>query len=241
MELSIAHGGVTRIVLVDDQALLRAGMRAMLESHDDLTVVGEAAGGADALSVVLERRPDVVVMNLALEGLDAIEATRRLAAAGSPARVLVLADGLDEEAPLRAVAAGAAGCISKDGPVESLPDAVRAAAAGEPVLSADTTRRLVEAYAVHSRREASLAARFGDLTTREIQILRLLAQGLSNGALSETMFLSEATVKTHVTRILAKLGVSSRVQAVVLAYESGFVPLGHAYGEEPAAPLRAVV
>jgi DNA-binding NarL/FixJ family response regulator len=240
MALTIAHGRATRVVLVDDQALLRAGMRAMLETHDDLTVVGEAAGGRDGVTVVLERRPDVVVMNIALQGVDAVEATRRLAAAHSPARVLVLTSGDDADAPLRAMAAGAAGCISADGPVESLPDAVRAVAAGRPVLSPEATQRLIDAYAEREQRETSLGGRFRDLTVREVQILRLMARGLSNGEMSSTLVLSEATVKTHVTRILGKLGVSSRVQAVVLAYESGFVRLGEAFPAETATPLRVV-
>ena len=240
MALTIAPGRATRVVLVDDQALLRAGMRAMLETHDDLEVVGEAAGGADGVTVALERRPDVVVMNLALKGLDAVEATRRLAAAGSTARVLVMTGGGDAEAPLRAVAAGAAGCISSDGPVESLADAVRDVAAGTPVLSPEATQRLIDAYAERADREAALGGRFADLTVREVQILRLMARGLSNGEMSSSLVLSEATVKTHVTRILGKLGVSSRVQAVVLAYESGFVKLGEAFRDEPARTLRVV-
>ena len=238
MPLTIAPTGVLRIVLVDDQALLRAGMRAMLSTDPALEVVGEAGDGASGVGLVLERHPDIVLMDLTLPGVDGIEATRRIVAGRSRSRVLVLTDSDDDAVQLRAVAAGAAGCLAADTAPEQLLAAVHRAAAGEPVLSPAVVQRLVETQVHGAVRETALRRRFEDLTAREGQILERVARGLSNAAISAELFLSEATVKTHVTRILAKLGVASRVQAVVLAYEGGFVRLGDAFDAEPEVCLR---
>lgn len=240
MALSIAERRAARIVLVDDQALLRAGMRAMLDADPDFEVVGEATDGADVVRLVADRRADVVVMALDLPGVGGIAATRALTAARSTTRVLLLTDHDDADAELRALGAGAAGFIPRDASHQDLIDHVRSAAAGAPVLPARITRRLVDTYVHHALRETELSERFADLTARESQILERLVRGRSNAAISGELFLSEATVKTHVTRILSKLGVSSRVQAVVLAYEAGFVRLGEAFADEPATALHAV-
>ena len=237
MALTIAETRAARIVLVDDQALLRAGMRAMLDADPGFEVVGEAADGADVVRLVTDRRADVVVMAL---GLGGIAATRALTAARTPARVLLITDDQDDDAQMRALGAGAAGFIARDGSPEELLQHVRSAAAGSPVLPAHLAQRLIDTYVNQAVRQSDLAERFSELTARESQILERLVRGRSNAAISTEMFLSEATVKTHVTRVLSKLGVASRVQAVVLAYEAGFVRLGEAFEDELQPPLRAV-
>jgi DNA-binding NarL/FixJ family response regulator len=218
---------VTRVVLVDDQALVRGGFRSILDRQDDITVVGEAAGGAEALQVCVAEQPDVVCMDIRMPGMDGIEATRRLLRAPSPPRVLVLTTFDLDGYVYEALRAGASGFLVKDAPPERLVAAVRAVAAGEELFAPTVLRRLVEAYVREPPAEAAtdvLAA----LTDREREVLRQMAAGLSNAEIAATLFLSPLTVKTHVTRILTKLGLRDRVQAVVLAYECGLVRRGSA-------------
>jgi DNA-binding NarL/FixJ family response regulator len=217
----------TRIVLVDDHVLVRSGMRALLDAQPDLEVTGEAGDGAAGVELALERHPDVVLMDVMMPKLDGIEATRRIVAAGSRARILVVTSHDDDALVLRSLEAGATGFFLKDAAPERLAEAVRAVAAGDTLLAPPIARRLVDSQLGASSARVALRPRFDSLTRRERDIARRLARGRSNAQLARELNLSEATVKTHVTRMLAKLGVSSRVQAVVLAYESGFVRPGH--------------
>jgi DNA-binding NarL/FixJ family response regulator len=217
----------TRIVLVDDHLLVRTGMRALLDAEPDLEVTGEAGDGAHGVEVALAKRPDVVLMDLEMPVLDGIEATRRLRAAGSDARILLVTNHDDDQLVLNALEAGATGFLLKDAAPDSLTEAVRVIAQGDSVLA---PRRLVQTHLSVTR--TGLKARFDHLTQREREIVRNLARGLSNAQVADRLELSEGTVKTHVTRLLTKLGVGSRVQAVVLAYESGFVRPGHTEGIE---------
>ena len=214
-----------RTLVVDDQALVRGGLRAMLEAHDDIDVVGEAGDGAEAVEQARLRRPDVVLMDIRMPRMDGIEATRRLSAADRPPRVLILTTFDVDEYVYEAMRAGAAGFLLKDTAPAKLAHGVRTVAAGEALLAPTVTRRLIEHY-VRRPAPADHGERFAELTARELDILRHVARGLSNGEIASLLFLSEATVKTHVTRILAKLGLRGRVQAVVLAYESGLVTPG---------------
>lgn len=223
-------GRRTRVVLVDDHVLVRSGIKALLDAEPDLEVTGEAADGAAGVELTLERHPDVVLMDVWMPGIDGIEATKRIKAAGSRAAVLVLTSHDDHQLALRAIRAGATGYFLKDAPPARLADAVRAVAAGETLLAAPITKRLVELQLGNAR--GALLRRFETLTARERDIVRQLARGFSNATLAAELELSEATVKTHVNRVLTKLGVTSRVQAVVLAYESGFVKPGHTEGLE---------
>lgn len=223
-------GRRTRVVLVDDHVLVRSGIKALLNAEPDLEVTGEAADGAAGVELTLERHPDVVLMDVWMPGIDGIEATKRIKAAGSRAAVLVLTSHDDHQLALRAIRAGATGYFLKDAPPARLADAVRAVAAGETLLAAPITKRLVELQLGDAR--GALLRRFETLTARERDIVRQLARGFSNATLAAELELSEATVKTHVNRVLSKLSVTSRVQAVVLAYESGFVKPGHTEGLE---------
>jgi DNA-binding NarL/FixJ family response regulator len=197
----------------------------MLSVHDDLEVVGEAADGLEAVQRAAVLRPDVVLMDVRMPRLDGIEATRRLRAAPGGPRVLVLTTFDLDEYVWQALRAGAGGFLLKDAPPERLADAVRTVAAGEPLLAPSVTRRLVERY-VGGPAADEAARLLADLTPREREVLDLVVEGLSNAEVGARLHLSEATVKTHVTRVLAKLGVRDRVQAVVLAYESGLVTPG---------------
>lgn len=216
----------TRVVVADDQALLRGGMRAMLEAADDIVVVGEAGDGAEAVEIALRTHPDVVMMDVRMPVLDGIDATRRLLAAGSRARVLVVTTFDLDEYVLRALRAGASGFLLKTAPPERLADAVRAVARGESLLDPVVTQRLIERHLAAAVVDPETQSRLDELTEREAHVLRLLARGVSNAELGRELFITEGTAKTHVTRLLAKLGVRSRVQAVVLAYETGFVRPG---------------
>jgi DNA-binding NarL/FixJ family response regulator len=216
---------VIRVLVVDDQTLMRSGLVGMLAVHDDLDVVGEAADGLEAVQRAAVLRPDVVVMDIRMPRLDGIEATRRLRAAPDGPRVLVLTTFDLDEYVWQALRAGAGGFLLKDAPPERLAEAVRTVAAGEPLLAPSVTRRLVERY-VGGPAADSAARLLADLTPREREVLDLVVEGLSNAEVGRRLHLSEATVKTHVTRVLAKLGVRDRVQAVVLAYESGLVTPG---------------
>ena len=214
------------VLLADDQALVRGGLRAMLEAEDDLRVVGEAADGADAVEQTLLRKPDVVLMDIRMPGTDGIEATRRLAQRGSPARVLVVTTFDLDEYVFAALRAGASGFLLKDADPDRLVEAIRTVATGETLLAPTVTRRLVERFVRGPDPGAASRERFAELTERELEVLGLVARGLSNAEIAATLFLSEATVKTHVTRCLTKLGLRDRVQAVVLAYETGLAVPG---------------
>jgi DNA-binding NarL/FixJ family response regulator len=218
---------VIRVLIADDHALLRDGLRAILDAQDDIEVVGEASDGEETLARAAELRPDLVIMDIRMPRLDGIEATRRLVARGEHApRVLVLTTFDLDEYVFEALEAGAGGFMLKDAPPTQLADAVRTVARGDALLAPAVTRRLIERYVRRRSADTSLAARFQQLTERELEVLQLLTRGLSNAEIGAQLFLSAATVKTHVTRLLGKLHVRDRVQAVVLAYEAGIVEPG---------------
>jgi DNA-binding NarL/FixJ family response regulator len=213
-----------RVLIADDQALVRSGFRLILESAG-LDVAGEAADGSAAVAAVLEHQPDVVLMDIRMPVMDGLEATRRIVAAGSDVRVLMLTTFDLDRYVYGALAAGASGFLLKDVSPEHLVAAVQLVRSGDALLAPSITRRLVERFAPRvpsGDRAADLSA----LTPRELEVLTLIGRGLSNGELAATLTLSEATVKTHVARILAKLSLRDRVQAVVLAYETGLVSPG---------------
>jgi DNA-binding NarL/FixJ family response regulator len=213
-----------RLLLVDDQALVRGGFRSILEGQDDLEVVAEASDGAEAIEQALLTNPDVVLMDVRMPRLDGIEATRRLVAeSGLDVRVLMLTTFDDEEYVYEALRAGASGFLLKSAPPRELAGAVRTVAAGEALLAPEITRRMIEDYVSRPRPESDAPAGLEDLSARELEVFGLIAQGRSNAEIAGALFLSETTVKTHVTRILAKLRLRDRVQAVVLAYECGLV------------------
>jgi len=213
-----------RVALADDQELVRTGFRMILESEGDITVVGEAEDGAQAFEIVRRERPDVVLMDVRMPVLDGIAATARIVAAGLPTRVLVLTTFDLDEVVFEALRAGAAGFLLKTGPADDLVRAVRVVASGESLLSPSVTRRLVEEFA--RRPSGAPPAAVDDLTPRELDVLKLLARGLSNAEIATELFVEASTVKSHVASILAKLGLRDRVQAVVAAYESGLVVAG---------------
>ena len=212
-----------RVLLADDEGLVRAGIRMILANEPDIEVVGEAVDGADALANVELLDPDVVLMDIRMPGIDGIEATRRLAGRSRPKVVVLTTFDLDAHV-FAAIRAGASGFLLKDTPAHALVDAIRAVAAGEALLAPSVTRRLIEAYV--ARPEITTRGRLDELTPRESEVLRLLATGRSNAEIASSLGLGEATVKTHVARVLSKLGVRDRVQAVVAAYESGLVETG---------------
>ena len=209
-----------RVVIADDQPMMRAGFRAVLEATGDIEVVAEAGNGEEAVRAAAEHRPDVVLMDIRMPGMDGIEATRRL-----PRQpVLILTTfGLDQYI-IEALRAGASGFLLKDAPTQEVVAAVRKVAAGDAVLSASVTRQLLDQVA--RRLPAAVSRRpeeLGSLTEREQEVLRMLANGLSNAEIAGALTVSEATVKSHVSRILGKLGLRDRVQAVIYAYETGLI------------------
>jgi DNA-binding NarL/FixJ family response regulator len=214
----------TRVVVVDDQEIVRAGFQALLDTRSDLTVVGVAADGAEALDVCRRTDPDVVLMDVRMPIMDGIEATRRLVdGGGATPRVLVLTTFDLDEYVYDALSAGASGFLLKDVTAEALFDAVRLVAAGDALLAPSITRRLIDEFARLRPRMAAAPGALRALTPRESEVLRLVAEGLSNTEIAERLVVSDETVKTHVSRILTKLGLRDRTQAVVLAYESGLV------------------
>ena len=217
---------MTSVLLADDQELVRTGLRMILDAEDDLEVVGEAADGEEAVAATRRLRPDVVLMDIRMPGLDGIEATARLAAEPDAPRVLVLTTFDLDEYVYRALQAGASGFLLKDAPPDRLADAVRTVARGETLLAPALTRRLIERYLAAPAPGAPAVDPAAELTPREREVWLLIARGLSNHEIGQRLFLSEATVKAHVTRLLAKLGLRDRVQAVVAAYESGLVRAG---------------
>ena len=216
-----------QLVVVDDQSLVRAGLTKLLEAEDDLQVVGEAEDGIRAVELVEHRRPDVVLMDIRMPRLDGITATRRITAAGSSSRVLILTTYDLDEYVFEALVAGASGFLLKDAPPEQLVAAVRAVARGDALLDSSITRRLIEEF-VRRKPDAGLVERLDALSGRELEVLRILGRGSSNAEISAALNLGAATVKTHVSNVLAKLSLRDRVQAVVFAYESGLVTPGDA-------------
>jgi DNA-binding NarL/FixJ family response regulator len=217
---------MTSVVLADDQALVRGGFRLILEAQDDVEVLGEAENGAEAVARVRELRPDVVLMDVRMPELDGIEATRRIVAEGLPTRVLVLTTFDEDEIVYEALRAGAGGFLLKSAPPPRLVEAVRLVAAGEELLAPSVTRRLIEQYVRHPPVGARVPPELAELTEREREVLQLIADGLTNGEIAARLVVSEATVKTHVNHLFQKLGLRDRVQAVVLAYETGLVRPG---------------
>jgi DNA-binding NarL/FixJ family response regulator len=216
-----------RVLIVDDQALVRGGFRSILDGQDDIEVVAEAADGAEAIDQAFTFLPDVVLMDIRMPRLDGIEATRRLLGDGRcGARVLILTTFDEDEYVYQALRAGASGFLLKSAPPRELAGAVRTVAAGEALLAPEITRRMIEDYMRRPRAGTVLPAGLDTLTPRELEVLTLISRGLANAEIAGELFLSEPTVKTHVTRILAKLGLRDRVQAVVFAYESGLVQPG---------------
>jgi DNA-binding NarL/FixJ family response regulator len=213
-----------RVLIADDQALMRAGFRMIIDAQPDLEVVGEAIDGTDAIRHYERLTPDVVVMDVRMPVMDGIAATRRLTAADPPARVLILTTFDLDEYVYDALRAGASGFLLKDRPPEELVAAVRIVAAGDALLAPSVTRRLIEEFA--TRAPSPSRSELAELTDREREVLVLIARGLSNAEIARALFVAETTVKTHVGRILAKLQLRDRAQAVVLAYESGLVQPG---------------
>jgi DNA-binding NarL/FixJ family response regulator len=212
------------VVIADDQRMLRAGLRMVIETEPDLTVVGEASDGSEAVSVVRRLRPDVVLMDIAMPRQDGLSATRTLLAAPHPPRIIVLTTFDTDENLYRALQAGASGFLLKVSSPEHLITAIRVVAGGEALLDPAVTTRVISAFA--GRPGPGPAPELDELTPREVDVLRLLARGMSNAEISAGLGVGEATVKTHVARVLMKLGLRDRVQAVVYAYESGLVRAG---------------
>jgi DNA-binding NarL/FixJ family response regulator len=215
---------VTTVLLADDQELVRTGLRMILSAEPDLDVVGEATDGLDAVEQVGRLRPDVVLMDIRMPALDGIEATRRITTSGSSARIVMLTTFDRSQLVYDALVAGASGFLLKDVPREQLVAGVRAAARGEELLAPSLTRRLIEEFTRAGRLPPPPG--YDQLTEREREVLQLVARGRSNAEIAAELFVSLETVKTHVARILAKLGLRDRVQAVVVAYESGLVRPG---------------
>lgn len=215
-----------RVLIVDDQALVRAGFRAILEQQPDLDVVGEAEDGEEALTQARKHRPDVVLMDIRMPGTDGIEATRRLMHMEEPPRVLMLTTYDLDEYLFEAMKAGASGFLLKDVRAEQLPPAVRAIAQGDSLLGSAPTRRLIESFVSRPARGGKSTDQLGHLSERELEVLTLIGHGLSNKEIAQKLFVSEATVKSHVNRLLAKAELRDRVQAVILAYETGLVEPG---------------
>jgi DNA-binding NarL/FixJ family response regulator len=226
-----------RVLVVDDQELVRLGFCVILDAADGITVVGEAANGEAAVSAVAAHKPDVVLMDIRMPGMDGLEATRLITrgpasprSAGSgpttPPKVVMLTTFDLDDYVYEALRAGASGFLLKDSPRHDLIAAVRAAAAGDALLAPSVTRRLIEAFARRPPETSPSPSRLASLTARERDVLLLLARGRSNAEIAAVLFVSEATVKTHVGNLLAKLGLRDRVQAVILAYETGIVVPG---------------
>jgi DNA-binding NarL/FixJ family response regulator len=217
-----------RVLLVDDQAMVRGGFRMILEAEPDVDVVGEAADGAAAIEGVRRLRPDVVLMDIQMTGMDGLVASRRILASpdGAPTRIVILTTFEVDAYVFEAIRSGASGFLLKNAPPDDLIAAVRAVAAGGALLGPTVTRRLIEAFVAATPAPAAERGELAELTEREREVLVLIARGLSNAEIAERLVVGEATVKTHVSNVLAKLGLRDRVQAVVFAYESGLVTSG---------------
>ena len=212
-----------RVLVADDQPLVRSGFRMILDERPDIELAGEAEDGADAVELAKRLEPDVILMDVCMPRLDGVEATRRLVAAGTRAHSVILTTFDLDEYVYAALQAGASGFLLKDVRPEELVDAIRVVAAGNSLFGPAATRRLVERFA---QPPPEPTPALGELTEREREILRLLARGLSNAELARRLYLSEATVKTHVSAVLRKLGVRDRLQAVIAAYEGGLIRPG---------------
>ncbi|HEY7043860.1 MAG TPA: response regulator transcription factor [Nocardioidaceae bacterium] len=215
-----------RVVIADDQDLVRGGLRAILTAVPDIAVVGDAADGATAAQVAVDENADVVLMDVQMPGTDGLEGTRLVVESGTGCRVLMLTTFDLDEYVVEALRRGASGFLLKTTPPDELAAAIRACHAGDLLFAPTVTRRLVETYVRAAPQSAELDRSVKSLTDRELDVLRELARGRSNAEIAGALYLGEATVKTHVTRILGKLGLRDRVQAVVLAYEAGVVRPG---------------
>jgi DNA-binding NarL/FixJ family response regulator len=235
-----AAAAPVRIVVADDHEVVRSGFASLLDSQPDFTVVGTASDGVQAVRIGRELGPDVVLMDIRMPGLDGIEATRRLAGSGAGGpRILVLTTFDLDEYVYDALRAGASGFLLKDVTAERLFDAVRVIAAGEALLAPAITRRLISEFAQRPAPDAGSTPALDDLTPRETQVLQLVAQGLSNSEIAVRLVVTEETVKTHVSRILGKLGLRDRTQAVVTAYETGLAVPGSRVRTSSSRPSTA--
>lgn len=214
---------MTRIVIIDDDALVRSGLRMIIESADDLEIVGEGGDGDEAVGLVRELRPDVVLMDIRMPSTDGLTATAAVRAESDPPQVIVLTTFDLDDYVMRALQAGAAGFMLKDTPPRQLLDGIRVVASGEAMLSPSITRRLIERFAADPREDRRKAAleRIEGLTEREREVFAAVAVGSSNAQIGRDLFMSEATVKTHVSRLLDKLDVANRVQLAILAHDAG--------------------
>jgi DNA-binding NarL/FixJ family response regulator len=220
-----------RVLLVDDQALIRAGFRMILDAEEDIEVVGECADGTQAVDSVRRLKPDVVLMDIRMPEMDGIEATRLVADGEGAPKVLMLTTFDLDEYVYDALRAGASGFLLKDVPAEQLVDGIRVVAEGDALLAPSVTRRLIHEFSRGAVAQQSAPPELEDLTPRELEVFKLIARGMSNAEIAAELIVSETTVKTHVARVLMKLGVRDRVQAVVLAYESGVVAPGATLSE----------
>ena len=215
-----------RVVLVDDQALIRTGFKMILETEDDIDVVGEASDGEQAVSIARSVRPDVVLMDVQMPTMDGLEATGRIARDASiPSRIVILTTFERDDYVFEALRAGASGFLLKNSPPEELVHAVRVVASGDALLAPSVTRKVIEGF-IRRPAQRSNDVELGRLTERETEILRLLATGKSNSELATHLFVGEGTIKTHVSNLLTKLGLRDRMQAVIFAYESGLIEPG---------------
>jgi DNA-binding NarL/FixJ family response regulator len=218
-----------KILIVDDQAMVRQGFAALLAAQSDFTVVGDAPDGEQGVTLARERAPDVVLMDIRMPVLDGLEATRRILGVHSGLhrpKVLILTTFDLDDYVFEALRSGASGFLLKDAPAAELINAVRVVAAGEGLLAPSVTRKLIEEFAARPRNVTQKPARLRDLTPRELEVLRQIARGRSNAEIAETLVVAEQTVKTHVSRVLQKLDLRDRAQAVVFAYETGVVTAG---------------
>ena len=224
----------TSVVICDDQGMVRAGFRSLLDGEPGLAVVGEAANGEEALDVVRRLAPTVTLMDIRMPVLDGLAATRRIVEEGLATKVLVLTTFDLDEYVFEALRAGASGFLLKDAPADELVAAIRVVAAGESLLAPGVTRRVIDAFVQRAPQAVAVRdERLATLTPRELEVLGLLARGLSNLAIAERLFVSEGTTKTHVSNVLMKLGLRDRVQAVIFAYENGVVVPGE-HVEDPS-------
>jgi DNA-binding NarL/FixJ family response regulator len=221
-----------RVLLCDDQSLVRSGFRMIIEARPGLEVAGEAEDGLQAIQLARQTEPDVILMDIRMPNLDGIEATRQIVAGGSQARILVLTTYDADEYVYAAIQAGASGFLLKDARPGQLIEAIQVIAAGDALLAPSVTRRLLAQFSrALPAGQATTPSALSELTARETEVLRLIASGLSNAELAQRLFVSEATVKSHVSSLLRKLGLRDRVQAVILAYEAGLVTPGAQPGD----------
>jgi DNA-binding NarL/FixJ family response regulator len=226
---------VIRVLIADDQALVRGGFHSILAGQDDIEVIGETADGNETVELVERLQPDVVLMDIRMPGIDGLEATRRIVARGIATRVLVLTTFDVDDYVYEAMKAGASGFLLKTAPPRQLADAVRTVAAGDALLAPSITRRLVEQFVRRPPPGTTVPVALEELTERERGVLRLLARAFSNAEIAAELVVSEATVKSHVNRILTKLNLRDRAQAIVLAYETGLVEPGSS-ASNPSSP-----